>query len=56
MDDECIELMAERGTYLVADIYCGDWIEEEGARAGWSPNSLEEPRDPTPSARASRSR
>jgi imidazolonepropionase-like amidohydrolase len=37
MDDECIELMADRGTYLVADIYCGDWIEEEGRRRGWSP-------------------
>ncbi len=36
MDDEAIELMAEHGTYLVADIYCGDWIAEEGARGGWS--------------------
>jgi imidazolonepropionase-like amidohydrolase len=36
MDDEAIELMADRGTYLVADIYDGDWIAEEGARAGWS--------------------
>jgi imidazolonepropionase-like amidohydrolase len=36
MDDEAIELMADRGTYLVADIYDGDWIAEEGARGGWS--------------------
>jgi imidazolonepropionase-like amidohydrolase len=36
MDDEAIDLMASHGTYLVADIYCGDWIAEEGARGGWS--------------------
>ena len=36
MDDESIELMAERGTYLVADIYDGDWIEEAGRRDQWS--------------------
>jgi imidazolonepropionase-like amidohydrolase len=35
MDDEAIDLMAERGTYLVADIYCGDVIAEQGRRAGW---------------------
>lgn len=35
MDDESIEMMAERGTYLVADIYCGDVIAEEGRRRGW---------------------
>lgn len=36
VDEEAIELMAERGTYLVPDIYCGDWIAEEGRRGGWS--------------------
>lgn len=35
MDDESIDMMAERGTYLVADIYNGDVIAEEGARRGW---------------------
>jgi imidazolonepropionase-like amidohydrolase len=40
MDDEAIELMAETGTYLVADIYFGDWIEEEGRRTGWSADVL----------------
>ena len=40
MDDESIELMAQHGTYLVADIYCGDWIEEQGRERGWSPNVL----------------
>ena len=28
--------MAERGTYLVADMYDGDWILEEGPRLGYS--------------------
>jgi imidazolonepropionase-like amidohydrolase len=51
MDDECIALMAERGTYLVADIYCGDWIEEEGTRAGWSANSLRKNRETTDAQR-----
>jgi imidazolonepropionase-like amidohydrolase len=36
MDDEAIELMVERGTYLVADIYDGDWIAQEGPRLGYS--------------------
>jgi imidazolonepropionase-like amidohydrolase len=36
MDDEAIELMAERGTFLVADMYDGDWIMEEGPRLGYS--------------------
>jgi imidazolonepropionase-like amidohydrolase len=40
IDDEGIDLMAERGTYLVADVYDGDWIAEEGRRAGWSPEVL----------------
>jgi imidazolonepropionase-like amidohydrolase len=35
MDDEAIRLMHEHGTYLVADIYNGDWIEEQGKREGW---------------------
>jgi imidazolonepropionase-like amidohydrolase len=35
MDDEAIDLMAERGTYLVADIFNGDWIAEVGRRNHW---------------------
>ena len=34
MDDEGVELMAEHGTYLVADVYCGDYIAETGRRRG----------------------
>ena len=40
MDDEAIAMMAEHGTWLVADIYCGDWIAEQGRAQGWSPNVL----------------
>lgn len=40
MDDESIAMMAEHGTWLVADIYCGDWIAEQGRAQGWSPNVL----------------
>jgi imidazolonepropionase-like amidohydrolase len=40
MDDEAIELMAERGTYLVADVYNGDYIADIGRREGWSESSL----------------
>jgi imidazolonepropionase-like amidohydrolase len=40
MDDEAIDLMASSGTYLVADIYDGDWIAEQGRRHGWSAGVL----------------
>jgi imidazolonepropionase-like amidohydrolase len=40
MDDEAIDLMAEHGTYLVADIYCGDYIEATGRAEGWDPDTL----------------
>lgn len=52
MDDEAIELMASHGTYLVADIYCGDWIAEEGARGGWSPDVLRKNEETTDAQRA----
>ena len=35
LDDEGIRLMKERGTFLVADIYNGDYIASEGKRQGW---------------------
>jgi imidazolonepropionase-like amidohydrolase len=40
IDDEGIALAAERGSYLVMDIYCGDWIAEEGLRSGWPQDTL----------------
>jgi imidazolonepropionase-like amidohydrolase len=36
MDDEAIAMMAEAGTYLVADVWEGDWIAEQGRLHGWS--------------------
>jgi imidazolonepropionase-like amidohydrolase len=35
IDDEGIDLLVSHGTWLVADVFDGDWIGEEGARAGW---------------------
>jgi imidazolonepropionase-like amidohydrolase len=40
MDDEAIDMMAERGTYLVADIFDGDWIASVGAEHGWPSDIL----------------
>lgn len=40
MDDEGVALMAEHGTWLVADIYDGDWIAEIGRRDGWKADVL----------------
>lgn len=40
IDDEGIDLLVRHGTYLVADVYCGDWIAEEGARAGWPDETM----------------
>jgi imidazolonepropionase-like amidohydrolase len=51
MDDEAIEMMAASGTYLVADIYFGDWIEEEGRRSGWSPDVLRKNEETTEAQR-----
>jgi imidazolonepropionase-like amidohydrolase len=40
MDDEAIAMLAETGTYLVADVWNGDWIAEQGREHGWSPEVL----------------
>jgi len=40
MDDEAIQLMAEAGTFLVADVYCGDYIAEVGRQQGWRADVL----------------
>jgi imidazolonepropionase-like amidohydrolase len=40
MDDEAIGLMADRGTYLVADVYNGDHIAAEGRARGWPEETL----------------
>ena len=51
MDDEAIAMMAEAGTYLVADIWFGDSIEEQGRAAGWSPNVLRKNKETTDAQR-----
>lgn len=40
IDDEAIGLMVERGTYLVADMFDGDWMIREGPRLGYSDEVL----------------
>lgn len=40
LDDEAIELMLAQGTWLVADVYCGDHIAEFGGEHGWSADVL----------------
>jgi imidazolonepropionase-like amidohydrolase len=40
LDDEAIALLAERGVYLVADIWNGDWIASEGRRRQWPAETL----------------
>jgi len=51
MDDEAIELMRSHGTYLVADVYDGDWIAEEGARGGWSADVMRKNEETTAAQR-----
>jgi imidazolonepropionase-like amidohydrolase len=40
MDDEAIQLMADAGTFLVADVYCGDYIADVGRQQGWRADVL----------------
>lgn len=44
LDDEAIQLMKERGTYLVADIYNDDYILAEFARLGYPEKIIEKER------------
>ena len=41
IDDEGIELMAAHGTYLVADMYDGDFMLEHGPAMGYSQETLD---------------
>jgi imidazolonepropionase-like amidohydrolase len=47
LDDEAITLMKKHGTWLVADIYNGDYIEEIGRRDHWSEEILRKNRETT---------
>jgi imidazolonepropionase-like amidohydrolase len=40
MDDESIQMMAAAGTFLVADVYNGDYIAETGRQRGWDAEVL----------------
>ena len=51
MDDEAIDMMAEYGTYLVADIFNGDWIAEMGRRHHWPDEILRKNDDTTDAQR-----
>ncbi len=47
LDDEGIQLMLQHGTWLVADIYNGDYTEEIGARDGWPEEIMRKNRETT---------
>ncbi len=47
LDDEAIALMADNGTYLVADLYDGDYILEHGPTLGYSDEVMEKSRQTT---------
>jgi imidazolonepropionase-like amidohydrolase len=52
MDDEGIRLMKERGTWLVADIWNGDYIASEGRKQGWPAEVLRKNDETTETQRA----
>ena len=39
-DEEALQLMADTSTYLVADVWNGDWIAETGRAEGWPAETL----------------
>jgi imidazolonepropionase-like amidohydrolase len=52
LDDEGIRLMVRHKTWLVADVYNGDYIDEVGRRDGWSEEILRKNRETTGIQRA----
>ena len=44
IDDEGIEFIVRHGTWLVADVYDGDWIDEVGTRDGWPDETMDKNR------------
>lgn len=51
LGDAGVALMKQHGTWLVADIYNGDYIEEVGRRDGWSEEILRKNRETTETQR-----
>jgi imidazolonepropionase-like amidohydrolase len=52
MDDEGIALMKERGAWLVADIWNGEWFAAQGKHQGWDPEILRKFAETTETQRA----
>jgi imidazolonepropionase-like amidohydrolase len=52
IDDEAIALMKEKGAWLVADIYNGDYIASVGKEKGWSAEILRKNDETTEAQRA----
>jgi imidazolonepropionase-like amidohydrolase len=52
MDDEAVAMMRDHGTFLVADVYCGDYIAEVGRAQGWSSETLRKNEETTEVQRA----
>ncbi len=52
LDDEAIQMMVDRGTYLVADLYDGDYIAEVGPVRGYTEEVLRKSRETTDVQRA----
>ncbi len=52
IDDEAIALMKEKGTWLVADIYNGDYIASHGREKGWAAEILRKNDETTAAQRA----
>lgn len=52
MDDDGIRLMKERGTWLVADVWNGDYIAVEGRKQGWPAEVLRKNDETTETQRA----
>jgi imidazolonepropionase-like amidohydrolase len=50
-DDEALALMKRYGTWLVADIWNGDYIDSVGTREGWSEEILRKNRETTETQR-----
>ena len=51
IDDEGLKMAKAHGTWLVMDIYDGDWIEEVGTKEGWPAEYLRKNRETTDAQR-----
>lgn len=51
IDDEGLAMARKAGTWLVMDVYDGDWIDEQGRREGWPEEYLRKNRETTQAQR-----